>query len=127
MMHHHPWYVYLALIGAFLAIGAIIAVASNAHSESAATIYTAVQAAHHDGSAPNQVFGGSTDIGAGAVAITPEDLATSDNSTLLRDVGSEGVRWAHNARVEANVWAIVLVIVLLVVLFYGGWYSRRVA
>lgn len=90
------WGPYLALLGAFVAVAAIVAVSVWAHSRAAGDIY-------------------------GAALGNQTAVATLDSAT---DLVREGARWAHGVHCEATVWAIVLTVLAVIVLGYNFWTER---
>ena len=95
-----------ALSTIFLAVAVLIAVSAIAQCYASSRIYASTQASHNNGT----VTLPSTDqwsTGGGLL-----------NSTLLRNIGNDGVRWVHKSQVEVRWWAIALLIAALVLWVY---------
>ena len=105
-MNHH----FLVAVS-FLSVAVLLAVSMWAHASASSTIYSALQRAHHDGSAPAAFF--AVDFTTGAAKV---------GTDLLQKVARDGVSFSWDSHVEATYWAIALLVV--VVVFFGVGYFR---
>lgn len=89
------WAHFLGVLGAFLALGLIVAFMSASHGYAGSYVYGEAIKLH---------------------------TATPDTGL---DIAREGAAWCHSQLCEATVWSIIVVVLLVVILLFHWWMVRR--
>jgi hypothetical protein len=111
-MHNH-WGHFLAVAAAILAAAALLVSLHWSHQRTAGQLYAAAITAHWP-----------PDLGATTLAPNTY-FATEDQQEKLTTAVRQGVRSAQTLNFEANVWSGLFIALLLLLLFYHMWASKR--
>lgn len=103
-MSHHV--VYLVVV---FAIALIVGVSMLTHSDNTRRLYSSAISALSNGNTAALLR-----LQGAAVAAADPNVDQSEQLTYVRDALSEGIAWCRRAQNEANLWAFVLVLALLV-------------